>query len=270
MWRMILSKDKTRLYITDETQSVIHISDLNGNLIQTINPNGLLKQPIGMCINNYIENEEEILVGDYVDHQIFVFNSNFNLKRKFTDSHLNIPQCLFCDTHSNNGILYITDMASNNITTFNIETGAFIDIINIERPFGIKFTQDKLFVTSPTDFTLDRHVTNKVIKYNAGENCIFILNKLTFQLINKIEPNYWLNPQLIHIDESCLNMYIAAYEIDSENIKSNYKYLVKTDINGNLIKKFLIDGLQALSDTIMFEKNLIICCSTYLRLIKYE
>lgn len=266
--RMVLSKDKTCLFITDEMQSSIHISDLDGNFIDSINPEGLLNQPIGICLNSY-KNNDEIFVGDYYEHEIFVFDSNFKYIRKFGDENLKNPQYLYCDTHANSGILYVSDFQNNNITVWSIDDGSYIDIIELQEPFEIKFTTDMLFVSSPCSFDIDETIKNKVTRRTSGEDCIYVIDKFSFSIQNRIKLDNWLTVRILHID-SDLNLYITAYEIDENQIKSESKYLFTIDCNDQLVNKCLINDLQSYGDALLFETNLIICSKKCIKLIKYE
>lgn len=268
LYKMSLTKDKTNLLIADTTNSVIHISDLLGNLFDSLNPDGILQQPTGICLNTY-KNENEIFIGDQYEHKIFVFDSDFTFKRKFGDKNLKIPLFITCDEFSNSGILYISDLCNNSITLWDTESGQFIDTLSVDAAYIMKFTYEKLFVLSPNLFELDENVENKVTEITEGSNCIFVIDKVSLAITNRIELSNWLSPSALHIDPN-FNMYVAAYEVNEENIKSECKYLFILSEHGDFIKKILLDNVKVFSDTIFLEKNIIIAFDNCLRLIKYE
>ena len=75
---MVLFNNATQLLITDEVKSLIHIFDIDGIHLSSINPEYLLKQPLGLYVLPKQDFDEDIYVGDCQAHQIFVFDSNFS------------------------------------------------------------------------------------------------------------------------------------------------------------------------------------------------
>jgi len=67
-----LIENNTKLLITDWKRNLLHLLDLDGNIL-SFNPNYVLKCPGGICVLND-SNEEKIFVGDFKHHKIFILN----------------------------------------------------------------------------------------------------------------------------------------------------------------------------------------------------
>jgi hypothetical protein len=174
---MVLYNNGTKIAMPDELNSIIHICDLNGNLIESRDPDGLIDQPIGICILNKDDGEIKIYIGDCAVHKIFVFDSNFTHRTTFGDDRLKIPQYILIDYDSNLNTKYIyaSDYSNNEITIWDTKNGNFIDSINVNSPFTIRFDANHIYAVSPTEFKVDNN--KKVEKIEKGANCIFILKK---------------------------------------------------------------------------------------------
>lgn len=120
LYRMVLFNNGTELLVSDELGGLIHIYDLNGNQIDSINPESALLQPLGLLVYKNENNEEEVYIGDYRQHKIFVFNSHFELLRQFGDANiLKIPQFLEIDNESK--LLFVADTQNDEVTIWNVE-----------------------------------------------------------------------------------------------------------------------------------------------------
>ena len=71
----------------------MHLINFDGNILKSINPNNVLKYPMGVCVLED-ENEEKIFVCDDEHHKIFVFSFNFDLKFQFGDPTLQYPNIM--------------------------------------------------------------------------------------------------------------------------------------------------------------------------------
>ena len=174
--RVALIDGDKKLLISGGSTRSLHICTLNGSLIRTFNPNNLLEFPLGLC--TFKEIREEIYVGDSVKNRIFVFDLNFELKTQFGDENLKTPQSLYIDTEYATDHLYSSDTGNNEITIWNRKTGIFIDKIEIDSPWTIKFTKTSLFIESiPLNAIIVQN--NKVERFD-GDNCIFEVDKISF------------------------------------------------------------------------------------------
>lgn len=267
---MSLINDGTNVILTNETTGQLCTYDLNGTLLDSINPDFRLSEPLGICVCCY-NNNEEIVVGDVKENKIFVFDSNFNYKRSFGDKNLFEPQYLACDTSCNDGkcYLYISNISSNYITVWDIMTGQFIRKINIDFPRGIQFTSDKIFVESPVTFESDKNNENKVEKIKKGSNCVFVLDKEKFEIIETIKFDDWLSPCGLHIDLN-MNMCLIAYNLNKDNEKSEFRYLYFIDSNHNIKNKIVLNNVKAIADMVYVGNKILISTSEKLIIFELE
>lgn len=267
---MTLSNDGSNIILTDEQSSLIHITDLEGNLLDSKNPEGMLKQPVGICIKT-LNDIEEIYIGDFHEHKIFVFDSDFNYIREFGDcSSLKIPQVIaFDETEKNLNSLYVSDVTNNQITVWNSTNGELEKKLEIDSPYTIRFTINKMFIISTAVFELDEYEKNKFSKITKGSNCIFVLDKESFEIINSIKIDNWLTPSTLYIDTNS-NIYTLAYEIDKNNVKTEFKYFYIIDQNNKLINKILLNDIQRFGDAIFLRNRLYICLYDWIRIIEFE
>ena len=194
---MALIENNTKLLITDYKRKLLHLLDLDGNILNSFNPNNVLKDPSCICVLKD-PNEENIFVGDDEQHKIFVFNSNFDLKFQFGDQNLNGPDYMQIDNEFDKSRLYVSDWNNNEITISNTNNGSFIAKIEIDAPKNIIFTQNSLFVSSPV--YEQRIENNKVIKIKDGGNCIFEIDKVSLEIKRRIIGNNWFSANLLNIE----------------------------------------------------------------------
>ena len=265
---MVFFNNGTELLVSDELKGLIHIFDLNGTLIDSVNPDNILHQPLGLFVSINENEEEEIYVGDFIQHKIFVFNSNFDLLKQFgDDDKLKIPQFLAMDFSNveKEKKLFISDTENDEITVWDIESGKFIDKIEIASPFNIKFTDEFLFVVGCVNSI---EVEDK-IEITKGFNGIFVFNKISpHNLIRKIEFNNWIASSGLHIDCN-MNLYTVAYEMVG-NIKSKFKTLFIFDLDGKNIKKIYLENVQAIGDLLIQQNKLFLVAYNCIRLIDFE
>ena len=262
--RVALIDGDKKLLISGGSTRSLHICTLNGSLIRTFNPNNLLEFPLGLC--TFKEIREEIYVGDSVKNRIFVFDLNFELKTQFGDENLKTPQSLYIDTEYATDHLYSSDTGNNEITIWNRKTGIFIDKIEIDSPWTIKFTKTSLFIESiPLNAIIVQN--NKVERFD-GDNCIFEVDKISFITKRRIAGDWFASTLLsIGLNET---FSILAYSFDKNKIKSESKYLFKLDKNGNIMSEILLDSLQALDDSILIQKTLITILKTTIKIFELE
>ena len=248
---MTLIEKQTKLLITDLSRNILHLLDLDGNILKSFKPNNVLKCPTGVCVLDN-PNEEKIFVGDLKHQKIFVFNSNFDLKFQFGDRNLNIPDFMRIDNEFDKSHLYVSDQFNNEITIWNTSNGSFITKIEIDTPKQIIFTQNSLFVSSPV---YGSETNNKVIKITRGGNCIFEVDKASFEMKRMIIGNNWYSPQLLNIEANG-NLQIAAYDYINNIAISDMIYLLTIDQSGKIIEKVELDRIDRIYDAILVDNKI--------------
>ena len=69
--------------IADYKKGLLHVCALNGNLLKSINPDGCLQEPIGICVGTKNScNDERIYIYDSKAETVFLFNQDFKLIKK--------------------------------------------------------------------------------------------------------------------------------------------------------------------------------------------
>ena len=252
-YRMTLIENNKKLLITDWKRNCLHLTDLDGGLIKSFNPNNIFKDPAGVCIL-IDSNREDIFIGDDEHHKIFVFNSNFELKFCFGDSNLKYPSHLKIDNEFNKSLLYVSDSYNDKVTIWNSKNGTYVDKIDIETPKQVNFTENSLFISSPV---LNSEIKdNKVVKINDGGNCIFEIDKKSLEIKRRISGN-WFSPNVLYC-ESSDNLFISAYTFDfNSKIKSEMMHFFKIDQNGRIINKVELLSLQKIDDAILVNNKII-------------
>ena len=243
---MALIEKQSKLLITDWKRNLLHLLDLDGNILKTFNPNNVLKIPTGICVLRD-PNEEKIFIGANNEHKIFVFNSNFDLKFQFGDRNLEFPDYMQIDNEFYLSRLYVSDPFNNEITIWNTSNGSFISKIEIDSPTQIHFTQNSLFVSSPVYHS--RKINNKVIKINYGGNCIFEIDKASLEINRRIIGS-WYSPVLLNIEANG-NLQIIAYEYINNLTKSDMRYFLTIDQNGRIIEKVELNGINGIADAFL-------------------
>ncbi len=223
----------------------MHLLDLDGHILKSFNPDNLLKRPSGVCVLNSDTNEERIFVGDSGQNKIFVFDSKFQLKFKF--SQLMQAGYMRIDNEFNKSRLYVCEYVNDRLTILDSRDGKFINNIDVETPKQIFFTLDNFYVCSPVADALV--INNKVIKINKGGNCIFEIEKRTLEIKRRIIGN-WYSPLLLNIESNGI-FQIAAYTYDENLIISKNRYLQIIDQNGKIVEKSELNGVEFITDTVL-------------------
>jgi hypothetical protein len=232
----------------------VHIFDLNGNHLKYVKTNEKLKRPGGIYVL-----DNEIYIGNfYADKpQIFVYDFDFRLKRKFGDFNLSSPQYLIIDKEFNTNNLYVSDCLNDKITVWEAKSGMFIDKIEIETPRDINFTYDSLFVISCILLRNAKIVNNKIENIKRGGNCIYEIDKNSLEIKQKIIGD-WYSPVGILKLLPNRNLLTTAYTYDKNRIKSEFPYLLTLDKNGRILSQILLDGIQSIGNVAVVNNNKII------------
>jgi DNA-binding beta-propeller fold protein YncE len=265
LYYMALIENKTKVLITDYIRNLIHLIDFDGKLFRSFNPNNTLKIPVGICVLRD-SNDEEIYIGDSKQHKIFVFNSNFELKFQFGDNNLKYPGYLRIDDEFDKSRLYVSDCKNNEITIWNTKDGKFIHKIDIETPRQINFTCNSLYASSPV--FEHQMKNNQVTKINQGGNCIFEIDKESFEIKRRIVGN-WYSPNLLKIETNGY-FHIAARIFDDNVSLSEMRFFITVDQNGKIMKKVELFGIQPISDVILVKNKIIVSTANKLKLFEFE
>ena len=247
---MTLIENNTKLLIAEFVRNLLHICDLDGNLLNSFKPNGMLHNPLGLCAAN-----KEIYISDgEMFNQISVYDTEFNLKRKFGHSIIN-PEFLRVDEEYNNLNLYVSDCDNNEISIWNVQSGELVNKIKIATPMQTNFTKASLFVTSAV-IVSEFFNNDKKIK---GNNCIFEIDKISLEIKRKIVGN-WFSPSQFYISNMNNSYsYIIAYFFDKINqFKSECKYLFTIDMDGAILNQIQLNDVKGVHDVVFVKNKLII------------
>jgi hypothetical protein len=244
----------------------VHIFDLNGNHLKSVKPNEKLKKPRGIYV---LDQEIYIGNGDDNEAQIFVYDLEFRLKRKFGDFNLSSPHNLMIDKEYNKNNLYVSHCLNDKITVWEAKSGMFIDKIEIESPMEINFTKQSLFVISCILLGNAEIVNNKVGKIIKGGNCIYEIDKSSLEIKRKIIGE-WYSPGGILKLLFNGNLQTIAYTFDKNRIKSEFRYLLTLDKNGRILSQILLDGIQSIHDAEVVDNKIIITFKNTMKIFEFD
>ena len=247
-------KENGQILVTDPESSSIRIIDENGNYDKAVYPNEFLQKPGAMCINR----KNEIFIVDMCLEKIFVFDKDLNYLREFGDSRLQCTSHMIIDID----IIYMTSFLNNNLTVWNSNTGEFLNQMSLNSPLSsaIAPCHDRIFVISAIDVGFFSREYTAQISLN-NDNCIFMIDKISLEILNTIDISNYIQPKGLMIDES-LNFYITAAEIEQvntneTNAKKPSRHLIKFNEKGDFLQKTLLE-LEDTFQVIFFEKKLLI------------
>ena len=201
---------------------------------------------------------------------ILTFDSNmkfvyeFELK-KWRNSTID---SIIIDEQNERKILYISSKFENKIGVWNGTNGESLKLIDICCPYYMHFDEDNLFVISGTDFKLDKD--RRLSKILNGLNCIFIVNKYSYEIIKRIRNPNWISPIGLSIINS--NIITIARFINEENIISQHRYYLVLDMNGKIKEKIELDGVNfsvnCISDLLCYEKKIVFLTQKSIKFIE--
>ena len=251
---MSLFQNGQKLLLTDVTKKCLHICDLNGKYIESLNPQNCLQLPFVLFVLKKLESlNEEVFVFDGEIKTVFLFDSNFKLKNKIGNklkhsNHMNI------DTENGINILYISHMFDNEITLWNTQNGSFITKIDIDGPKDVKFNRDHLFVINQPEVKINWE-NNQIIQISKG-NCVSMIDKNSLEIRRKIQFNGFYLPNSLHLTND-IYIYTIAYKLDTDGFMSKNKHLFILDYEGNILKSFELKNIFCFNDVIYLENKII-------------
>lgn len=201
-----------QILISDFNDKSFKVIDLNGNFIGSYNPNSVFERPGPIAASNIVK---EIYVEDHILEKVFVFDLNFNYLREFGDERLETPFGMTIDEKAHT--IYLSAYLSNAVTIWNTQSGDFLNEIRINSPTFMEVFNNKLIIMSATEteiFTFDN------LTEVTSSNAIYIYNKITLEVLNKIKIANYVHPKGLYIDDK-FNIYMTAYDIEMYNNSDN-------------------------------------------------
>ena len=266
---MTLFNKETNILITDDSCG-LNVCDLNGNLLKSINPDGCLKQPFGICVGIRKNGIEEVYVHDWEARTVFVFNQDFKLIKKIGK---NLKQSYDLTIDCDSDILYCLHTDDDVVTLWNVNDTKLIQELKIERPLEIKINENKIYIVSRGDSVVDFR-KRKLGNLKKG-NYINVLNKSNNELISKIQFDDWFRPWSLYLSSDG-DIYTTAHELDKNNgTWSDNRFLFIIDSTSYQIKqKIELNDVDYFSDALFLSFQLILCAvngiCNLIRIIEFE
>ena len=245
--------NEDELIVTDIGSSSLIIIDYEGNVLKDpFNPENLIDDPLSICVSS----KQDVYIGDSKQCRIFVFDKNFLYKTEFGDEEsLNIPNYIRCDVMQDDE-LYVSHYNTNSVTIwidFKLEHK-----IDIEAPLDIAISKDILYISSAIRFETQDEDPNELKSITNGLNSIFLICKLSFDVLKTVQLN-WLSPGGLFLDSNS-NIYTVAYELTEEKFKSEFKYLfIINHSTGDCIQKIELNGLKGITDMAVVDDKILFC-----------
>lgn len=291
--RMKFINNSECILASDRRYKTLNLIDKNGNFIKLVKKMEHLTEPFALCVSKM----NKIYVGDHVDKKIIVFDQEFNCVNEFHNENLIESSSIAIDEYDDHdqhetGSLYVTSKFMNTITVWNSVNGAYITKFKINKPEFINVLDEHRLVVigrqnnnsnNATNYFLadTTSVDNKNIIYSS--NCIFIVNKHTFDIMNKICLNNWFDLKGLYIDHN-LNIYTCAKEYEEQfnnNITNNefrinnvqvknFRYLyVFHEKSGYCLQKTKIELLSEANDMLIYKNKAFFCHRDMVKIVEF-
>ncbi len=255
--------------ITDGGKGLLHICDLNGNLINSVNPKGILQDPRGLFVAK-IDSDEEIYVLDYNLGCIFLFNSKLKLIRKI-GSNLKKAEYLSIDTDTD--VIFISHTSKDSVSVWNKNSGQFLSKFEIETPLHSRLSKDRLFVVSWADSDYDKKM--KKVKSIKKGNFITIFDKTSLNKLYEIKfDNVVFLHSIYFSSDKVMNIYTIAYQIDENSVHSKNAYLYRINEKHEIKQTIELNDTLFFYDALYLENKIILCglglLKNKIRIIEFE
>lgn len=229
--RIAYLKSRKRYLVTSAYNGAIISLDTDGNWIDKRNPNGLLRQPYGICVNK----NQEIFVGDNDLKCILVFDKDLKFLRKLAENVANgYFDMVYDDEYY---LIYAINVYDSQVVVIDVLRNCLKSKFYCNAPLFIKLAYNQVFVVSADD-------------------SVYVFTKEKFETKSKIEiKNSKYLSGLMIISESIL--IVSAYEILEDKSKSRDVYLCIVKYDEIKIKKIKM-SLYQIND-IMFHNNILTC-----------
>jgi hypothetical protein len=251
---IVLVKSQNKLIISDKNGGSLKIIDLDSYSIDLFK-NENIKKPSAMCIGK----NDELFVSDHSKFdKILVFDtSNKSYLRQFKIKPMFVSN-MKIDLLDEQNLLYLSDTGDDKIVVRFSETHKFKTIINITRPNFMEFSEEFMYVSSQPNFNLNKRA-RRLEGLQKGSNCIFILNKKTYEIVKRVAFENWLVPFGLKLDEN-FNIYTTASELSETRIVSENPFLYIINSNGELVEKIEIEVSLKRPCSISFFKDYFFIC----------
>lgn len=225
--RIFLYSNSPHVLLANSGTSMIQSLNLTTMVANIYQSNFKFNNPISVCANSM----NEIYVYDATYQAIFMFNPSFLLLKSIP--HSERAEFMELDASEQN-MLYTSNWLNDKVILYNTENGQRLTEISVVSPWNIKIKNENLYIVSKTIVEYEGGSAKRFKSFVQGDNCILIINKRTFLMINIVKLNNWLSPVGIHVDEF-LNVWSAAFKLDYNSSQSECEHLWKFDQNGRLI-----------------------------------
>ena len=232
-----VSNKSQKIIITDHI--LLHIFDIEGNFLDSVNPKGCLNAP-GLVYIVEKNDIEEIYIDSKNDSSICVFDSEFNLKKKMSYGDGKISDMVIDTDSQSSNILYTSYTDENEIKLWDMGESEsifvnFVNKIDIYKPWYLKFKAEYLYVIS--------------IEF------LFVLEKKKFEIMHKIYLKHSWEPFGSFID-SKMSINIIGQKQGSQVVD-----LLIIDKNKDIHNKEiqLISGITQIKHSIFFKNKIFIC-----------
>jgi hypothetical protein len=251
---MALFNKGSNILVTDAGKALLHILDINGVYIKSINPNYFLQEPIAIFVRTTENDDEEIYVSDYKAKTVFLFDSNFNYIRKIGNNLYNVQ---YLNIESD--FLYISQPDDDVVTVWNLVNDEF-KVKLIEQPLHSFISENEIIIVSRADREVD--FDKKRLKKLYKGNFINIINKFDLKTVHKIIFDDWFAPHTVHLTNDG-NIYTLAYELDKNGYyaENRFLFIINPLNNYQLVKKIELNGIGTFSDAIFLNNKIIICAA---------
>ncbi len=216
-----------------------------------------MKRPYALCVDDknqiYVSVNQDVSDCHDPDYKILVFDAQMKFLREFSSNADNISD-MKIDNGSGKSLIYISDYLNNKIIVLESETGTFVRAIKIDAPCEMQFSDDKLHVISQTMFSVTTE--GKLDKILKGSNCIFMLNKITLEIMGRILLQNLLQPTGLCLDSNNFNVITTGYDVDDDHIVSKTPFLFIIDQKGVILTKVELKSTFKLNrDSMVFDAN---------------
>jgi len=243
-------ENENRIVSISQNDKSLRINDLNRRTNWSIILDYL---PSNLCVG---ANKSLFVSGTKENQKIYVYTKDFNLMKTFD---IQMGYCLSkMKIDDSSQLLYLSHHRDNKITLWESQNGNYNKTIDIQSPFTIEFSKNLIYVISKTEFSCShsKNSDDNLIKID-GLNCIFILNKATSEVMNKISFNRWLQPCGLYFDkksEQLMTVSRELYEGQKKISKNRHLYIMSK--TGQLNHKIELNFLgQIKSIDIKFNQN---------------
>jgi len=246
--RMIWFEPKQRFLVTSAYNKAIVLLDFVGTWMEKKNPDGVLKCPFGICVNQI----NHIFVGDNELKCIFIFDKKFKYLRTIGQNYSNGYFDLIIDESKNQ--IYVADMYDSAVV-----------VIDILRNTRLK----SFFVGTPAYFGF---LGTTLVVLNANDK-IQLLDSATHEVKFKFEikNSKYLSGLCTYGSNT---IFLTAHEVLMDNTKTRNVCLciikISDDRNDFSLKKINLDELDLVSDMVMRNDSMLCINDTHATVYNYS